>query len=318
MGEMMFDLFDLCRNIAQFLLVFLNIEPGDPAHRQCQQLVDVFRGDVTFQPVTERRQSVENLPVLLLLTFTLLDPFVDPVLEKELCQRFGMGKFILPCQIDLKFPAQVIQQFLHVALQHFGNGHLPGFAVANNDHFGRDRNGTVGVHIQPLPGLFRIITAGRGDADLHMVAGKVADIGNADLVFICCFFDRSDQAERIGRRRNFPDDQIAPLNVDFGTQGDFAVAVIVFAHIHNTALLKIRVELKRFTFQFSDLRLDQLVEVVRQNGRGHTDGDTVTAHHQQTGDFCRQQHRLFFSAVVVGDKFGDVVVEHRFVGKPGQ
>ena len=54
---------------------------------------------------------------------------------------------------------------------------------------------------------------------------------------------------------------------------------------------------------------------MRQNCRGHTDRNTVTAQHQQTRNLCRKQYRLLFASIVVGNKIGNVIVEHCFISQ---
>ena len=151
-----------------------------------------------------------------------------------------------------------------------------------------------------------------------MVAGEIPDVGDADLVLLRRFLDGGDERQGVGGGRDLPDDQIPAFDVDFGPENDPAVAVVVLPDIHHPALLEVGIEVELLALEFGDLRVQQFVEVVRQHAGGHAHRDAVAAHHQQTGHFGRKQHRFLFPPVVVGDEFGDVVVEHRRVGQTGQ
>ena len=99
------------------------------------------------------------------------------------------------------------------------------------------------------------------------------------------------------------------IQFDFRPEYDFPVAVIVFRNIHQTALAEIRINGKIFSLENTDLRLDQFAEVVGQYGSRHTNGDTVTAQHEETGDLYGQHNGLLASAVVRVHKLSQVVVE---------
>ena len=74
-----------------------------------------------------------------------------------------------------------------------------------------------------------------------------------------------------------------------------AVAVVVFAHIHDAAPRKIRVEREILVFQAGDLGLQEFAEVVRHDFGGHADRNPLGAHHQQQRNPGRQ-------ALLLGDK----------------
>ena len=174
-AEVALDLLHFRQHFGQFPLILLDVEPADPAHRQREQLVDVLIGDVPPQHVAEGSQSGVHLGVLLLLALALLDLLVDAVLEEDLRQRLGVKQRLLPVQLDLQLPLQMLQQFRGVATKHLRNAHLHRTALADHRHVHRNRNRTVGVHVQPLHRLLRIVSAGRHHLDLHLVGGVVVD-----------------------------------------------------------------------------------------------------------------------------------------------
>ena len=308
-AEVALDLLHLRQHLGQFALVLLDVEPADPAHRQGKQFVDILVGDVAPQHVAEGGQPGVHLGVLLLLALALLDLLVDAVLEEDLRQRLSVEERLLTLQIDLQLPLQMLQQFRGIAPEHLRHAHLHRAALADHRHVHRNRNRAVGVHVQPLHRLLRIVSAGRHHLDLHLVGGVVVDARNLDLVLLGRLLDRRHQRLGGGGGRNFADDEVAADDFDLRPQRNLAVAVVVFAHIHQPALLEIRVELEGFAPQLRDLRLEQFVEVVRHDLRRHADRDAVAAEHQERRHLRRKHHRLDPPPVVGVDEFGDVVVE---------
>ena len=317
-GKFVPYLLDLFVDLAEFLLVLFNIEPGDTAHRQCQKFVDILIGDIAQQQMTERCQSGMDFAVFLLLTAALFDLLVDTVFKEYLRERFGMMQFILAVEVDFEFLLQISDQFFHIAAEYLTYTQLYRFAVAYHHDARRYGNGTVGVHIQPLQGLFRRVTACRRDPYMHMICREVINAGNADLIPFGGAFNGCHQRFRCAGGRYLPDDKVAPFDIDFGAENDPAVAVVVFADIHQRSLLEVREKFKRSAFKNGDLRVDKLVEVVRQYASRHTDSDTVTSEHEQTRQFGGQHDRFLLPSVIVGNETGDVVVEHRFVSEFGQ
>jgi len=220
-----------------------------------------------------------------------------------------MEQVFLFAEFDLEFVLQVFEQFLRVAFDDLGDAHHRRAALADYRQVDRDRHRAVGVHEERLPGLLRVVAAGRHDFDFDLLGGVVVDAGDFDLVLFGRLLDRGDQALGGGGGRNFADDQLAAVDVDLRPEGDLAVAVLVFADIHHPALLEIGVELEGLAAQLADLGVEKFVEVVRHDAGGHAHRDAVAAQHQQRGNLHRQHHRLLAAPVVGVDEFGDVVVE---------
>ena len=309
---------DFFADLAQFLLVLLNIEPGDSAHRKRQKFVDIIVGDIAQQQVTERCQSGVDFPVFIFLTAALFDLFVDTVFKEYLSERFGVMQFILPVEVDFQFPLQIAYQFFHIAPENLTYAHLHGFPVTYHHDARRYGDGTIGVHVQPLQRLFRRVTACGRDLYMNVVSGKIIHTGNSYFVLFRRAFNGCHQRFGGTACRNLPDDEVTPFDIDFCPENDPAVTVIIFADIHQRALLEVGIKFKRSALKYGNFGIKQFVEVVRQYARRHTDGDTVTSQHQQTWKFGRKHDRFFFSSVVIGDKRRDIVVEHRLVREFGQ
>ena len=298
MSKIFTQLLHQIEDLAQFPLVFFNIEPADPADRQGQQLVDILIGDITLEQGTERSKSGMDLFIFLLFAAALFDALIDAVFKEKLCQRFGMEQFGLTVILILKLKIEIFQQFFRVADYYIMDRHLSRFAVAYHGHIHRNRNGAIGVHVKRLKCFFRIGPAHRHHSYFHVFSSVIIDTGNSYFIFLSRFFDGCHQTFSSGGRRDLPDHQLSAVDLDLGTQNDLAVAVIVFSGIHESALLEIRIKLKRFSAQCGDLCLKQFIEVVRHDLCCHTHGDTVAAEHEQRRYLYRQHHRLLTSSVV--------------------
>ena len=108
------------------------------------------------------------------------------------------------------------------------------------------------------------------------------------------------------------------IKFDFRPEYDLAVAVVIFRHVHKTALPEVGINGKLLSLEDTDLRLKQFAEVVGQDRCGHTHGDTVTAQHKQTGDLDRQHDGLLAPAVVGIHEFRKVVVKKHFTAQFGK
>ncbi len=314
----MFHRLDSIRYLAQFGFVLFNVKTSDTAHRQSQQLIHIRLGDIPQQTVAKRSQARHHFPVLRLLAAALLNPFVNAVFKKELCQGLGMAQFILPLQFNFQLPLQVELQPVHIAPQDLADAHLYRAAITDHHHFRRDRHRAIRVHVQPAPSFLRIIAAGRSNPYFHMVGGEIRDTGYADPILVRRPLYRRHQRLRGAGRRDLPDDQIATFNIDPGAQDDFAVAVVILSDIHQSSLLEVGIQLEFPAPQRGNLRIDEFIEVMRQYRRGHADRNAVAAEHKQTRQLRRKHRRFHFTPVVIGNKFSDVAVEKRLIGELGQ
>ena len=305
--EMLAQLFHGVENLAQFLLVFLDVEAADAAHGQRQQFVDVLVGDVAHEQGPEGCQSGIDLPVLLLLAAALFDALVDAVLEEYLRQRLGQKQFRLAPVFVFKFEIEVFKKFLGIAPDHLMHGHLHRLAVADDRHVDGDRNGAVRIHVEGLKRLFGIGSPHGNHTNLHIFGGVVVDAGNSYLVFLGRLFDGGHETLGGGGRGNLADDQFPAVDLDPGTEDDAAVAVIVLADIHESALEKIGIKFERLPAQGGDLGLKKLIEVVGHDARGHAHGDAVAAQHEKRRDLHGQNDGFPVAAVVGIHKFRDLV-----------
>ena len=56
--------------------------------------------------------------------------------------------------------------------------------------------------------------------------------------------------------------------------------------------------MERLVLEDCDFRLQQFIEVMREDMRHHAWNDSVGAHHQQRGHLCGKHHWLLVAAVV--------------------
>ena len=302
-------------DLAQFTLVFLDVEAADAPDGQGQQFVDVLVGDFAHEQRAERLQPGADLFVLLLLAAALLDALVDAVLEEDLGQGLGEEELGLTAVLVLQLQIEVFQEFFGVAADHLMHGHLHGLAVADDRHVDRDGDGALRVHVEGLKGLLGVRAAHGDDADLHLFGGVVVDAGDAYLVLFGRLFDGGDEALGGGGRGDLADDQLPAVDLDPRAEDDAAVAVVVLPGVHESALEEVGIKLEGFAPQRRDLGLQKFVEIVGHDARGHADGDAVAAQHEERGDLDRQDHGLLIAAVVGIHEFGDLVGKQHFAAQ---
>ena len=309
MREFFVDVGDLRLDLAQFALVLLNVEPGDAPHRERQKFVHILVGHVAPEHGAERRQPGMDAAVLFLLASALLDLLVDAVLEEDLRQRLGMKKLVLAVQGQFQLFAEILQKFFGIAVNDLMHGHHRRAPLLDDREIGRDGDCAIGIHIERVQRLFRVVAAGRHHFDVDLFGGVVVDRSDFDLVAFGGLFDRSDQTFGGGGVRDLPDDELAALDLDARPQSEFADPVGILPHIHKPPLREIGIEFKLLFAEHRDLRAQKFAEVVRRNFGGHADRDPLGAQHQQRGDFDRQHHRLLMAPVVGVHQRRDLVVE---------
>jgi len=99
---------------------------------------------------------------------------------------------------------------------------------------------------------------------------------------------------------------------------DLATPIVVCGGIHLAALRKIGQQREFPIPQVCDLRPPEFHGVVRQDARGHADGDALGPHHQHHRQLRRQEDRLAGSPVVAVDELGQVVIEQGLEGEGRQ
>ena len=89
-----------------------------------------------------------------------------------------------------------------------------------------------------------------------------------------------------------------------GTDDHVPPPVLVGIGIHQAALGKVRDHLKWLLAKYGNLSFKQLGKIVRQDARGDSDRDSLSAEHEQKWDLRRERDRLAFAPIVGRNKFG--------------
>ena len=104
--------------------------------------------------------------------------------------------------------------------------------------------------------------------DFHIGRRIIVHLADFDLAFVACTDNGFNQFGGVRAKRYFGNGkglviQLAYFSADFYCTTPFAI--IVTAHINGTSRLKIGEKNKRFPFQMCHTRIQQFVEVMRQN-----------------------------------------------------
>ena len=154
------------------------------------------------------------------------------------------------------------------------------------------------------------------DLYLHLFPGEVADSGDLDLVGARRVLDGSDQHLGGDAEGELPDDD--PLGipgVQFGPYQDLPHPVLVVGNVGQTARREIGVENELVPAEARLHGVQDLVEVVREDLRGHPDGYALGPLNEHYGDLGRERHRLLLPSVVRILVLGEVGIVENLLRK---
>src|ERR1700751_48200 len=111
--------------------------------------------------------------------------------------------------------------------------------------------------IESRDGFIRIFTRRQRNHDFNRGGREIVDRANLDLSFSSGVFDRADDGFGRSTKRELPNYEavVVPF-FNLGPDSDFAVAFIVLAGVHQTALRKVRQQLEFLALEDGDLRLE--------------------------------------------------------------
>ena len=302
------------QNLVDLAPVPVDVETGDPADAELEQLLDVGFRDLAGQLVQERRQAGAHLGMHRLGGLAFLDPLIDAVLDEQLRERLLVEALLQALQLELELAAEIVHQPFGHQAKDLADGHHPRIAAMDHHDVRRDVDLALGVGIE-LPDRFIGMDAARQlDLDLHLLRRIVVDGGDLDLAGLDRLLDVLHQSLGRNPGRDFADHQrLVVDHVDVGPHPHAAAAIVVFGNIHDAGGEEIGEALERTSFEDRHLGIDKLVEVVWQDAGGETDGDPLRSQHQDHRQLGGQRYRLAVAAIIGIDKLGDFRIEQDFM-----
>ena len=154
--------------------------------------------------------------------------------------------------------------------------------------------------------------------DLHLVGRQVIHLFDLDLALLVGLDDRLFDRLRCCRERNFGDHERTLIHLRYSrTHLHCATAqtIVISARIHQTSRREVGQQLKILPLQMRYAGRDELVEVMRQDLRCQTHGNTLGSLRQQQRELNGQRYRLLVSAVVRTHPLGSLLVIDHLEGK---
>ena len=246
-----------------------------------------------------------------LVGLALLDLLVDALLDEDALQCAEMELVLELGLLEFKLALHRLHQLRRVLAQHLGHGQFNRAVIPDDDNAAGDGDFAIGERIERIRQLVRADAARSLHLDLDLVGGEVVDALDLDLALVRSVLDGADQRVSRGGRRDFlDDDRGLVLDLELGAYLDFARPVLVAAGVHEAAGLEVGQTLERLFLEDSNLRFQQLGEIVRQDARGHADRNAFGAEHEQQRQLAGQGDGLLVAAIVARHKLGDLIVEH--------
>ena len=288
--QVVFHLLDVALDTANVFVGLETVELGDALDLDFGQADDILLGHFTAQAGFER---IEPFVDRLQDTFprgTLLDIMKDLLLDKYFLQRRHVPVLLQFAQPDIQFGLEQFARMVDTTAKYLPHAHEVRLVVHNHARIRRDRHFAIRKSVQRVDSLVRRLVVAHMDDNLDPVRRIVVDLFDLDLALVIGLDDRL--LDRFGRRaeRNFGDRKRPLVDfVDPRTHFDRTAAqpVVVTRHIRHAAGREIGIELELLAAQVSYARIEQFIEVMRQDFRRKPHGDTFDALGQQQREFER-------------------------------
>lgn len=187
----------------------------------------------------------------------------------------------------LQFLTEEAERVVHRLAQHVAHAEEVGFVVVDDAAVGRDADLAVGEGVERVDGLVRRYARGQMYENLHLGGRVVIDLANLYLALLGSLQYGVDERRGGLAIGNLGDGQRLVVHfVDTGTHAHRTAAftVVVAGHVDETARLEVGVEHEVLTLEVAHGGIAQLVEVVGENLRRQTYGNTLDALCQQEGE----------------------------------
>ena len=314
MVELVADFGNLLLGIADFLLHSLDVELGNLAHRLFDQLEDVFHHNLPAEQLLvllhRGKNLVElNLPALLVL----FQHLVNAVFEENLFKRTVVPALLELIEANLQLTAKQLPGVVGAVFEDIVDAQELRLAVDDDAGIRGDGNFALGEGIQGVYCLVGRHVIRKMDDNLHLVGGHIVYLLDFDFTLVFFLEYGVNHHLRSFSIRDFGDgDGVLVDFFDAGANldGPAALAGHIFGALGEAAGGEVGVNLVRLALEDGDGSVDELPEVMGQNLRRHTYGDTLGALGEQQGEADRKFGRLLVSAIVGRHPVGDFRVEN--------
>ena len=226
---------------------------------------------------------------------------VDALLDENFLQRREVQLFQQLALADFQFLAYQVLCAVHRVAQHVADGEELRLVVLDDAAVGRYVDFAVREGIQRVQRLVRRHAGRQLHLYLHLGSRQVLHVACLDLALVDSFQYRVDNRLRGLRERYLADDQrlrVQLLYLGTHLQHAATLSVVVFRHVDGTSRGEVGIQVELLAVQVADGSVAQFHEVVGQDFRRQTDGNTLRTLCQQQRELHRQRDRLLVAAVV--------------------
>ena len=291
------------------LVGFVLIEFGDALHLDFQQPEDILLRHLAHELRIERGQPLVDILAEFIRAVGVLErlALIDAFLDEDAFERCKVQRLHQLAATDEQFLAQQLLGVIDRAAQHLGNGEETRLVLIDNTAVGRDADFAVRTGIQGIDGLVGTGPRHQMNQDFHARRRHVLHLAHLDLAFLGGLQDAVDELAGLLRRtRGLAEgylrdgEGLGVALLDFRTHPHHAasLAVVVFRHIDAAPRGEVRIELEGLVVEISDSRIAQLVQVMRQDLRAESHGNTLGSLCQQQRELHGQRDGLLVAAVV--------------------
>ena len=318
MGQVVLRRADILLDLADLVVGLLGIVARNADKLQLGELLHILKRYFTPQLFLEGFQPFIDSRIGLLTGLATLDQLVELVLDEDAFERGGMPCLLQLPEADLQLAAQQVFRMFGRAAEDLLHAEEVRLVLPDDACVRRDRHLAVREGIERIDGLVRRFVGGHLDHDLHLVGRIVVHLADLDLSLVVGLDDRL--LDRLGGRRigDLRDGEGPLVDLrDLRTHLDRTApqTVVVAAYVGHAARREVGVKLEITSLEVRDGRVDQLVEVVRQDLRCEAHGNTVRALRQQQRELDRQRNGFFIAAVVGAHPLGGLAVENHLKGE---
>ena len=226
---------------------------------------------------------------------------VDALFNEPFFERLVMPLLLEFALLDFQFLTEQFQGVAHRCFQNFGYRGKARLVLLDYAGIGRNGNLTVGKCVQCIDCNIGRNARLKFYQNFGIFGGVVVNFPDFYLVLLVGFQYGVDDSAGCLSVWNLLDCQGFLINLfDAGTDEQFSTAltVVVAAHIDKTASGEVGIKLHGLVAEHCNTAVEQFVEVVRQNYRVETYGNTFDALSKQQRELYRQVYRFLLTTVV--------------------
>ena len=320
MCQLEVDFFDVFLDAGNVLVRLVLVEFQDTCHLDFHQAEDVFLRYFTHEHRIERSQAfvdvfTSGIHVLGLFEFLIL---VDAFFDEDFFERGEVQAFEQFSPTDFKLFAEESEGIVCRLPEHIAYGEEMRLLLVDDTTVGRDAHLAIREGVERIQCLVRRYARGEMDEDFYLFGSQILYLANLDFPLFAGFHDGVAHRWDGLPEWNFGDGKrLVVYFIDFGTNLHHTTtfAVVVLRHVDGTTCLEVGIELELLLAQIGDGGIAKLVEVVRKNLGGQTDGNPFHSLSEEERKLDGKRDGFFVSSVVGSLPFGGLRIEHHIEGK---